>query len=88
MTFLGFRISNNGDLLDPVTNSVLEKRLMDPTLRQQLKVQGVDFDANYEERDRLAKYNMICYCISFVSTKFYIQCIGELFCLFVIQDSR
>ena len=53
MTFLGFRLSNTGDLLNPGTNQVLEKRLMDPTLRGQLKHQGVDFDVNYEKRDRL-----------------------------------
>ena len=53
MTFLGFRLSNTGDLLNPATNEVLEQRLMDPTLRGQLKLQGVDFDVNYEKRDRL-----------------------------------
>ena len=53
MTFLGFRLSNTGDLLDPGTYQVLEQRLMDPTLRGQLKLQGVDFDVNYEKRDRL-----------------------------------
>jgi hypothetical protein len=53
MTFLGFLLSEKGDLLDPGTNSILEQRLMEPTLRGQLKVQGVDFDVNYEKRDRL-----------------------------------
>ena len=53
MTFLGFRINQNGDLLDPGKNTVLEKKLMDPTLRGQLKHQGVDFDADYEKRNRL-----------------------------------
>ena len=53
MTFLGFLLSNTGDLLNPGTNQVLEQSLMDPTLRGQLKHQGVDFDVNYEKRDRL-----------------------------------
>ena len=53
MTFLGFLLNRNGDLLNPGTNTVLEKRLVDSTLRGQLKHQGVDFDANYEKRDRL-----------------------------------
>ena len=54
MTFLGFRLNQNGDLLDPGSNKVLENRLMEPTLRGQLNAQGVDFDADYEQRDRLA----------------------------------
>jgi hypothetical protein len=54
MTFLGFLLSQKGDLLHPGTNKVLEQRLMEPTLRRQLKLQGVDFDVNYENRDRLA----------------------------------
>ena len=52
MTFLGFRLSQNGDLLDPSTNAVLERKLMDPTLRGQLILQGVNFDVNYEQRNR------------------------------------
>ena len=52
MTFLGFLLSEKGDLLDPGTDKILEQRLMAPTLRGQLKHQGVDFDVNYEDRDR------------------------------------
>ena len=52
MTFLGFRLNQNGDLLDPGEDTILEQRLMDPTLREQLKQNGVDFDADYEQRDR------------------------------------
>ena len=54
MTFLGFRLNPNGDLLDPANNTVLERRLMNPTLRGQLNAQGVNFDTDYEKRDRLA----------------------------------
>ena len=54
MTFLGFRLNQNGDLLDPGSNKPLETSLMNPTLRGQLNAQGVDFDADYEIRDRLA----------------------------------
>ena len=54
MTFLGFLLNENGDMLDPGTNTILEQRLMEPTLRGQLKQQGVDFDVNHEKRNRLA----------------------------------
>ena len=53
MTFLGFLLNQNGDLLNPGTKQVLEERLVDPRLREQLKRQGVDFDVNYDKRDRL-----------------------------------
>ena len=62
MTFLGFLLSNNGDLLVPGTDEILEQRLMDAALRAQLKCQGVDFDVNYEERDRFVSIrNLICF---------------------------
>ena len=57
MTFLGFLLSGDGNLLNPATNEVLEQNMMDPTLRGQLKHQGVDFDANYEKRDKLVVIN-------------------------------
>ena len=53
MTFLGFQVNKDGDLLNPGTNQVLEQKLVDPTLRGQLQAQGVNFDVNYEERNRL-----------------------------------
>lgn len=52
MTFLGFLLSKNGDLLNPANNETLEKRLMSPILREELKLQGVNFDKNYEAWDR------------------------------------
>ena len=52
MTFLGFLLSANGDLLNPVNKEILEPQLMNATLRGQLKVQGVDFDKNYEDWNR------------------------------------
>ncbi|XP_028416584.1 E3 ubiquitin-protein ligase rnf213-alpha-like [Dendronephthya gigantea] len=60
MTFLGFRLSDNGDLLDPATNKVLEQKMMEPTLRGQLKHQGVNFDTNYEKRDKMARIEKLC----------------------------
>ncbi|CAB4038132.1 E3 ubiquitin- ligase rnf213-alpha-like [Paramuricea clavata] len=60
MTFLGFLLSHNGDLLVPGTNEILEQRLMDAALRAQLKCQGVDFDVNYEERDRPSRIANLC----------------------------
>ena len=52
MTFLGFLLSANGDLLNPVNEEILEPQLINATLWRQLKVQGVDFDENSETWDR------------------------------------
>ena len=52
MTFLGFLLNEKGDLLNPVTKQVIVPNMMDPTLREQLKVQGVDFEVDYEKHDR------------------------------------
>ena len=54
MTFLGFRLNKKGDLLDPANNDVLEKKLMNPTLRKQLNSQGLNFEVDYDKKDRLA----------------------------------
>ena len=53
MTFLGFLLNESGDLLNPGNNQVLQPKMVDPILKGQLKLQGVDFDVNYEKRDRL-----------------------------------
>ncbi|KAK2553290.1 E3 ubiquitin-protein ligase rnf213-alpha [Acropora cervicornis] len=48
MTFLGFSINSNGDLVDPQTSTILEKGLMSKSLRNGLHAQGVDFTVNSE----------------------------------------
>ncbi|XP_046860850.1 E3 ubiquitin-protein ligase rnf213-alpha-like [Xenia sp. Carnegie-2017] len=60
MTFLGFLLNDNGDLLDPGSKNILEKRLMPAKLREQLKIQGVDFDVNYEISGREARIDALC----------------------------
>ena len=52
MTFLGFMLNSNGDLVNPSTRDVLETNLIEANLRNQLRQQGVDFDQNYENRER------------------------------------
>ena len=48
MTFLGFYINSNGDLVDPGTGGILEKNLMSKPLRNGLQTQGVDFTTDTE----------------------------------------
>jgi hypothetical protein len=47
MTFLGFHINANGDLIDPDTNAVIQSRLMTKQLKGGLDIQRVDFKTNY-----------------------------------------
>ena len=53
MTFLGFKITPNGDLVDPETNRVMEHQLLSKELRKGLTDQKVNFDENYFAWDRL-----------------------------------
>lgn len=53
MTFLGFKITPNGDLVDPETNRVVEHQLMTKELRKGLADQKVNFDENYFAWNRL-----------------------------------
>ena len=43
LTFLGFYIDSNGDLVDPGTGETLEQGLLSKPLRNGLQAQGVDF---------------------------------------------
>ena len=53
MTFLGFKITPNGDLVDPETNRVIEHQLLTKELRKGLTDQKVNFDENYFAWNRL-----------------------------------
>ena len=54
MTFLGFKITLNGDLVDPKTNTVMEHHLLTKELQKGLTDQKVNFDENYFAWDRLS----------------------------------
>jgi hypothetical protein len=47
MTFLGFHIDGNGDLIDPDTGQPIERNLMTADLRRGLHHQGVDLTEDY-----------------------------------------
>ena len=50
MTFFGFRLNDHGDLLGIGSERILEERLINATLKEQLKAQGVDFNIKDEKR--------------------------------------
>ena len=47
ITFVGFMVTQNGDLIDPAHQSVLEKAIMTPKLYTGLKANKVNFDEDY-----------------------------------------
>ena len=47
VTFVGFTVTQNGDLIDPDHRGVLEKSIMSQNLYTCLKAQGVNFDEDY-----------------------------------------
>ena len=47
VTFLGFKITPDGNLVDPKDNTVIERGLMTKQLRDGLTLQRVNFDEDY-----------------------------------------
>ncbi len=47
ITFVGFTVTRQGDLIDPATQRVLEKAIMTPQLYEGLKHNRVNFQDNY-----------------------------------------
>lgn len=56
MTFLGFRVDEDGNLLDPRTEEVIQERLMTKHLRTGLHVQRVDFNTDFESYSKYVSY--------------------------------
>jgi len=52
VTFLGFKITPDGNLVDPKTNTVMERQLLTKELRNGLVLQRVNFDEDYNTWDR------------------------------------
>lgn len=48
MTFLGFRVDQDGNLLDPRTGEIIQEGLMSRHLRTGLHVQRVDLNNDFE----------------------------------------
>ena len=48
MTFVGFHVDQNGNLIDPYSGNIMEHNLMSRQLRTGLSVQKVDMEAKYQ----------------------------------------
>ena len=64
VTFLGFKITPDGNLVDPITNTIMERQLLTKELRNGLVLQRVNFDENYNAWDRYRysyyQYKVLC----------------------------
>ena len=49
MTFLGFSVSSHGNLIDPKTDTIIQKGVMSKQLYEDLVKYGVNFEENYEK---------------------------------------
>ena len=47
LTFLGFKITPDGHLVDPKVNTIMEQNLLTKQLRDGLALQGVKFDEDF-----------------------------------------
>ena len=61
LTFLGFKITPDGDLVDPKTGTIVEKQLLTKEMRFGLVRQGVNFEEDYNAWERYIPPIMITY---------------------------
>ena len=62
ITFVGFNVNKNGDLMDPVKNQTIQKAIMTPQLYAGLQGNHVDFSENYydwEKQKMIEKISMV-----------------------------
>ena len=62
ITFVGFNVNENGDLMDPVKNQTIQKAIMTPQLYAGLQGNHVDFSENYydwEKQKMIEKISMV-----------------------------
>ncbi len=62
MTFVGFNVNKEGDLIDPVKNEVIKKRAVSKELRDGLQLNNVKFDENFYEwqkKEMVEKLGMV-----------------------------
>ena len=57
ITFVGFKVTKNGDLVDPTHEGILEEAIMTPELYSGLKRNQVKFDDDYRhwQKDTMVK---------------------------------
>ncbi|XP_078381354.1 E3 ubiquitin-protein ligase rnf213-alpha-like isoform X3 [Oculina patagonica] len=60
MTFVGFHIDQNGNLIDPDRHVIIQRSLMSRHLRTGLYVQKVDMETNYESWSKGEKIQKLC----------------------------
>ena len=56
MTFVGFHIDQNGNLIDPDSRVIIQPNLMSGHLRTGLFIQKVDMETNYESWSKYEIY--------------------------------
>ena len=63
MTFVGFHIDQNGNLIDPDSRVIIQPNLMSGHLRTGLFIQKVDMETNYES---WSKYEIYIYIYIYI----------------------
>lgn len=53
ITFVGFQVNRNGDLIEPKYKTVIERSIMTPQLYEGLKHNKVNFEENYHNWHKL-----------------------------------
>ena len=66
MTFVGFHIDKNGNLIDPDRCVIMQHNVMSRHLRTGLCIQNVDMETNYESWSKYEIYYIYLFDIIFV----------------------
>ena len=89
MTFVGFHIDQNGNLIDPDSRDIIQPNLMSEHLRTGLFIQKVDMETNYESWSKYEIWHDICrlwfFCTKFLSTCFLVPWWAKVNALFLFN---
>ena len=89
MTFVGFHIDQNGNLIDPDSHVIIQPNLMSGHLRTGLFIQKVDMETNYESWSKYEIWHDICrlwsFCTKFLSTCFFVPWWTKVNALFLFN---
>ena len=65
LTFLGFKITPDGNLVDPKTGVIVEEQLLTKELRYGLVLQRINFEEDYNTWDRYSHYRPMLIIFTF-----------------------
>ena len=89
ITCIGFTVNHNGDVLDPVTNEIIQPASLSPQLFTRLKQNGLNLNENCHLWDRKSMIKKIGMVMGLESVNdpdpSYVLTVGNIIKMFAIQ---